>query len=118
MLNKLTILFTLALVGCTAASDHKEASAPPSADVASVESLSLPEGFTIVEKQPQGYFVRVASSERASVSTIQTIATSLDGKFDRIDLCTFAAHERGDEYASIIDGKLYDYVNDKITTIK
>lgn len=117
MLNKLTILFTLALVGCTAVSEPKVTSASPSVDVVSVETVSLPEGFTIVEQQPQGYFVRVASSERASVSTIRTIATSLDGKFDRIDLCTFAAHERGDEYASIIDGKLYDYANDKITTL-
>lgn len=117
MLNKLTILFLLAAVGCTTSGEHKEASTATKT-TATVSTETLPEGFTVIEKHPLGYFIRVASSERATKGTIQTIATSLAGKFDRIDLCTVIAHERGDEYASIIDGKFYDYVNDQITALK
>lgn len=117
MLNKLTILFLLAAVGCTTSGEHKETATSTEA-TATVATVTLPEGFSIVEENPFGYFIRVSSSDRATKGTIQTIATSLAGKFDRIDLCTVAAHERGDEYASIIDGKLYDYVNDQITALQ
>lgn len=72
----------------------------------------------IVEQQPDGYFVRLATAERAEYCTIRAIAAALAGQYDRIDLCTDVAHERGDEYASIIDGKLYDFTNDKITTLE
>lgn len=117
MLNKLTILFALTLVGCNKPVEHKETAATTES-VAAVETVSLPEGFTIVEQQPQGFFIRVASSERASIGTIRTISASLSGKYDRIDLCRVATPGRGDEYASIIDGKLYDYENDIISSIE
>ena len=117
MLNKITILFLLAAVGCTSPGEHKETT-PATEKTTAVSTVTLPDGFSIVEEHPLGYFIRVASSERATKGSIQTIATSLAGKFDRIDLCTVGAHERGDEYASIIDGKLYDYVNDQITALK
>lgn len=113
MLNKLTILLALTLAGCTQSVERPAAQS----QTASVACVSLPSGFSLVETHPQGYFVRVASSERASIGMIRTIAETLSGQYDRIDLCTDVAHERGDEYASIIDGKLYDYENDHISTL-
>jgi len=118
MLNKFTILFALALVGCSQSQiEHKETTAMSDA-MAVAETVSLPDGFSIVEQHPQGYFIRVASPERASIGTIQAIATALAGNFDRIDFCLVAANERGDEYASVIDGKLFDYDNDIITALR
>ena len=75
---------------------------------------SLPDGFTIVEKSPDGYFIRLSSSERASLGTIRQLADSLSGIFGRIDLCLDVAHERGDEYLSIDGGKVFDYENNRI----
>lgn len=115
MLKYLTILSLCALAGC-AKPWHNQEKQPEA--VISPSSLTIPAGFSVIEQQPQGYFIRLASSERASVATIRTIATSVDGAFDRIDFCLDAAHERGDEYASVIDGKLYDYDNDIITSIR
>lgn len=118
MQNKLTILFTLALMGCTQTpTEHKETPATKEL-VATVQTTPLPDGVKIVEQQPDGYFVRVATTERVGTSTIRAIATALAGRYDRIDLCIESAHERGEEYASVIDGKLYDYTNDKITALE
>lgn len=114
MLKYLTILSVCALAGCAQSGPYQEKQ--PEAVIPD-SNLSLPAGFSVIEEQPQGYFIRLASPERASVSTIRTIAASVNGAFDRIDFCLEGTHERGDEYASVIDGKLYDYVNDKITTL-
>lgn len=117
-MNKIAILFTLALMGCSHAPREQKEKTVTAETVAIVQTTALPEGVKIVEQQPDGYFVRVATAERAEDCTIRAIATALAGRYDRIDLCTDVAHERGDEYASIIDGKLYDYANDQITALR
>lgn len=117
MLHKLTILIAVALAGCTQSVEHDSAQPMP-APKAVVDPATIPAEFSIIEQHPKGYFIRVASPVRASVGSIQKVASALGSKFDRVDLCTFSAHERGDEYASIIDGKLYDYENDKILSLK
>lgn len=115
MLKYLTILSVCSLAGC-AQSGHQPEKQPEA--VISTSQFILPDGFSVIEQQPQGYFIRLASPERASVGTIQIIAASVDGAFDRIDFCLDTAHERGDEYASVIDGKLFDYENDIIKPLK
>ena len=114
MLHKLSILFTLALMGCSQSSRLPEQATQP---VASVVSDSLPAGFSVIEKHPAGYFIRLASAERVNSSTIRELASTFAGKFDCVDLCLDVAHERGDEYASIIDGKVFDYENDNIYSL-
>jgi len=114
-LKFLSILSLFSLFGC--AKSDRATTAAPALD-RGVDALALPAGFSVVERQPQGYFIRLASSERAPVGTIRTIAASLDGRFDRIDFCLNTSHERGDEYASVIDDKLYDYENDNITRLQ
>lgn len=116
MLHKLTILIAVALAGCTQSVEYISAQPMPATE-AVVDQATIPAEFSIIEQHPKGYFIRVASSGRASIGSIQDVATALGCKFDRVDLCTFTAHERGDEYASIIDGKLYDYEKDMITPI-
>lgn len=115
MLKYLTILSVCALAGCAQPGPYQEKQ--PEA-VISDPKLPLPAGFTVIEEQPQGYYIRLASSERASAGSIRTIVASVNGAFDRIDFCLDASHERGDEYASVIDGKLYDYENDIISLLK
>ena len=85
---------------------------------AAVVADSIPAWFSVVEKQPDGYFIRLSSAERATPSAIRSLVDTLSGKFDRIDLCLDVAHERGDEYASIIGSQVFDYENDNIYTIK
>ena len=115
MVYKLSILLALALVGCSQPNNELPgSSAQPHAAVA---SGSIPAGFSVIEQQPDGYFIRLASAERASLSTIRTIADSFNGKFDRVDLCLDVAHERGDEYASIIGYQVFDYENDNIYSL-
>lgn len=84
---------------------------------ASVISVPIPAGFSVIEQQPDGFFIRLASAERANQSTIRTLADTFAGKFDRVDLCLDVAHERGDEYASIIGYQVFDHENDNIYSL-
>lgn len=115
MLYKLSILIALALVGCSQPVKRTESTTQSQA---SVISVSIPAGFSVIEQQPDGYFIRLASAKRASRSTIRTLADTFHGKFDRVDLCLDVAHERGDEYASIIGYQVFDYENDNIYSLK
>ncbi len=116
MVYKLSILLALALVGCSQPNNELPgSSAQPHAAVATV---SIPAGFSVIEQHPDGYFIRLASAERASAATIRSIADSFNGKFDRVDLCLNVAHERGDEYASIIGFQVFDHENDNIYSLE
>lgn len=121
-MHKLFIILTLSLAACGKSPDT--ATSAPIFATAAAPTLrsSLPAGFSVVEQSPEDYFIRLASAERASSDTIRELAESLSGKFDRVDLCLDVAHERGDEYLSIIDGMIYDYENNNIyslnTTLK
>lgn len=108
-----TILFislSLFLASCTGQPERDSSPYPKAVG----QSVSVPYGFSVVEQNDDGYFIRLSSPERASVGALHTIAESLSGTFDRIDLCLDVAHERGDEYLSIVAGKVYDYENDNI----
>lgn len=115
MSYKLSILFALAFMSCGQSSKLTDSVTTPTA---AVVTDSIPAGFSVVEKQPDGYFIRLSSAERATPSAIRSLVDTFSGKFDRIDLCLDVAHERGDEYASIIGSQLFDYENDNIYTIK
>ena len=115
MSYKLSILFALAFMSCGQSSKLTDSVTTP---MAAVVTDSIPAGFSVVEKQPDGYFIRLSSAERATPSAIRSLVDTFSGKFDRIDLCLDVAHERGDEYASIIGSQLFDYENDNIYTIK
>lgn len=114
MPHKLSILAALALVSCAQPSGS---SIEPSQSIASVEASSVPAGFTVIEQHPAGYFIRLSSPERTDRSALRTLADALAGKFDRIDLCTDVAHERGDEYVSIIGYQVFDHENDNIYSL-
>ncbi len=57
------------------------------------------------------------SAERVPVSVIKATADSIGSEFDRIDFCLDVAHERGDEYLSIIGSTVYDHSADEISDI-
>ena len=114
MVQKLSILLALALVGCSQSNELSGSSAQPHAAVA---SESIPAGFSVIEQHPDGYFIRLASAERASAATIRSIADTFNGEFDRVDLCLDITHERGDEYASIIGNHVFDHENDYIYSL-
>lgn len=114
MLHKLPILAALVLVSCAQPSDS---SVEPTQSVSGVEAPSIPAGFTVIEQHPAGYFIRLSSPERADRSALRTLADTFAGKFDRIDLCLDVAHERGDEYASIIGYQVFDHENDNIYSL-
>lgn len=111
-MHKFLLILTLSLAACS----HRADDSQPSASEPT--AVTAPDGFSVVEQSPRGYFIRLASAERVDISTIRTVAASLSSSFDRIDFCIDAAHERGDEYASVIGGNLFDYENDNIYTIK
>lgn len=113
-MHKLFFILFLSLAACGKTADNAPTE-PSSPTATAPSSLSaMPAGFTVVERSSDGYFIRLSSAERASSATILELADSLSGKFDRVDLCLDVAHERGDEYLSIIDGKVYDYENNRI----
>lgn len=114
MRYKLSILLALAFISCEQSSKLTDSVATPTA---AVVADSIPAGFSVVEKQPDGYFIRLSSAERATPSAIRSIVDTFSGKFDRIDLCLDVAHERGDEYASIIGSQVFDYENDNIYSL-
>ncbi len=120
-MHKLFIILAFSLAACGNSADTTkptQATAVTSRQAVPSQYPSLPAGFTVVEQSLDGYFIRLASVERASSSTIRELADSLSCKFDRVDLCLSFAHERGDEYLSIIDDKVYDYKNNSIYSIK
>lgn len=119
-MHKLFIPLTLLLAACSNSAEMADiTTATIESATATAPSLSsLPAGFTVVEQSSEGYFIRLSSAERASSGTIRELADSLSGSFDRVDLCLDVAHERGDEYLAIIDGKVYDYENNRIYPIK
>lgn len=114
MVHKLSILLAIALVGCSQTNERTYSTAQPQAVAAHV---STPDGFSVIEQQPDGYFIRLASAERASAATIRELADTYRGKFDRVDLCLDVAHERGDEYTSIIGNQVFDHENDNIYSL-
>lgn len=99
------------LAACSSGGPERDPSAYP---VAGCGAVSVPAGFRVEEQSTDGYFIRLSSPERASAGALHALAESMCGAFDRIDLCLEASHERGDEYLSIIGGKVYDYENDNI----
>lgn len=108
-MHKLFILMVLTLTACGKTADTATYAPTFTSAAATSISSSLPAGFTVVEQSSDGYFIRIASAERASSSMILKLADSLSDSFDRIDLCLDSTHERGDEYLAIIDGMIYDY---------
>lgn len=112
MLRNLSILLALAFAGCSHPTERTEAMAQTLP-----ASVAILAGFSVIEQQPDGYFIRLASVERASKSSLRTLAYTFNGKFDRIDLCLDIANNRGDEYASIIGYQVFDYENDDIYTL-
>ena len=76
-----------------------------------VEGLN---GFKIVEQHPDCLFIRISSPNRATRKQFKDAFDALSSNFDRIDFCTDVAHERGQEYASIIGNQIFDFENDCI----
>lgn len=114
-MNKAFLFISLPLlVACRSGQPERDSSPYP---VAVCDAVSVPAGFCVEEQSPDGYFIRLSSPERASVGAMHALAESLSGAFERIDLCLDASHERGDEYLSIISGKVYDYENDNIYSL-
>lgn len=111
-MHKFFLILTLSLAACS----HRTDDSQPSTSEPTF--ASAPAGFSVVEQSPRGYFIRLASAERVDASTIRRVAASFSSSYDRIDFCLDSAHERGDEYASVIDGQVFDYENDNIYTIK
>lgn len=114
MLRKLSILLTLTLAGCSQPAERAKVTAQTQAATVSVP---IPVGFSVIEQQPDGYFIQLASAERADKATIRILAVTFYGKFDRVDLCLNGAHGRGDEYTSIIGYQVFDHENDNIYTL-
>lgn len=111
-MHKLFLSLMLFLAAC---SDSAERTAPAAGSVATCSNL--PSGLSVVEQSPNGYFIRLASAERVPASVIKATADSIGGEFDRIDFCLDVAHERGDEYISIIGYQVFDHENDNIYTL-
>lgn len=111
-MHKLFLSLALFLAAC---SDSAERTAPAAGSVASCSNL--PAGLSVIEQSPNGYFIRLASAERVSASEIKATGEALSGQFDRIDFCVDIAHERGDEYLSIIGNTVYDHSADEISDI-
>lgn len=116
MTKHLSIILALALMGCTSSPMPTEqpASAEP---VAVAQTLSLPAGFSVIEQQPDGYFIRVASSSTASLVEVKSVAAAVGSRYDRIDFFAAASTARGDEYLSVIGSTVYDYENDVIFSL-
>lgn len=105
-------LSLLSLVLCACSQVNREpATAVPSA---AIETVALPQGFSVVEQNPNGFFIRISSAHMATNSEIRLLAKTLIGKFDRVDLCVDFASDRGDEYGAIIGSQYFDYIDDEI----
>lgn len=108
-MHKLFLTILPLLGSCTGTYERSETSCPNSSC-----HYNLPAGLSVVEQSPEAYFIRLASSERVSELIIRSTADSLSDYFDRIDFCLEDAHERGDEYLSLIGNTVYDHENDEI----
>lgn len=75
--------------------------------------VPLPSGIFIIERHPAGNFIRLSSANRPDSTTLNLLSRTLSS-FDRIDICHLHSHSRGNEYLSIIAGKVYDYETDSI----
>lgn len=108
-------LSLLSLVLCACSQVNRE----PATSMANeaIESVALPQGFTIVEQNPNGFFIRIASAHMATNSEIRVLANTLIGNFDRVDLCVDFASDRGEEYGAIIGSQYFDYIDDEIYQI-
>lgn len=111
-MHKLFLSLALFLAAC---SDSAERTAPAVGSVATCSNL--PAGLSVIEQSPNGYFIRLASAERVPASVIKATADSIGSEFDRIDFCLDVAHERGDEYTSIIGDQVFDHENDNIYSL-
>lgn len=116
MFCKFSILFALAFMSCAQHSQTATSPANPG-PLSSAHYAILPDGFRVLTYTP-GSAIGIVSSARASQSSIRSIASALSGEYSRIDLYIYGETDRGLEYASIIDGKLYDYDNDMISSIE
>lgn len=116
-MHKLFIIMTLTLVACGRTTDTATSAPTFATAEATSSSSSLPAGFSIVEQSSDHSFIRLASAERASSLAIRELAEALSETFGRVDLCLAVSHERGDEYLAIIDGKVYDYENNRIYSL-
>lgn len=110
MNKNIVFIFLLLLAACAGGQQRESSPCPETV----CEAISIPAGFSVVERNADGNFIRVSSPERVSVGALHALAEALSGAYERIDVCLDAAHERGDEYLSIIAGKVYDYENDNI----
>lgn len=90
-MNKIIISISLFLLLAACSGQTGRDSSPY--PVADCQHLSVPAGFTVVERNADGYFIRLSSPERASMGSLHALAESLAGTFDRIDLCLDIAHE-------------------------
>lgn len=115
MSKHLTIILALVLMGCTSSPMRQNPTASAAVPVA--QTLSLPAGFSVIEQQPDGYFIRVASSSTASLVDMQAVADAVGSRYDRIDFCVAGENDRGDEYLSVIGRTVYDYANDEIFSL-
>lgn len=114
MINKFIICLALVLSGCSTQSPRTYNDSQGSV----VPGIILPLGLSVVEKHPNGFFIRLSSASRLSDNEIKALVDSLNFSFDRIDLCLDVAHERGDEYTSIIGYKVFDHENDNIYSLE
>lgn len=115
-MHKLLFIIAIFAAACSNTADTSK-NLTQSASAAASRRFCLPSGFTVVEKSSDGYFIRLSSAEQAPEATIRELADSLSGYFDRVDLCLDVAHERGDEYISIIDRTVFDYSKNRIYSL-
>lgn len=108
-------LILLSLVLCACSQVNREPATTKPIEV--VETIAIPQGFTIIEQNPNGYFIRIASAHMATNCEIRMLAETLIGDFDRVDLCVDFASDRGEEYGAIIGSQYFDYINDEINQI-
>lgn len=99
-------LFYLSLIGLCCSNCTYVKTDNPVAD-------TLPPGITIMEQHPTGNYIRLTAVNRPDSVTLALLSRTLS-YFTRIDLCHLHSHARGDEYLSIIAGKVYDYETDSI----
>lgn len=108
-MRKLLLSLSLFMAACSHPADSSRSSTE-----AISRQYDIPAGMSVVEYSPDGYFIRLSSARRATTAMIRTLYMTLSDRFDRIDLCVDSAHERGDEYLSIIGNTVFDYENDNI----
>ena len=106
LINMTFKLFYLALIGLCCSSCTFVKTDNPGTE-------TLPAGITVMEQHPTGNFIRLTTVNLPDSATLVLLTRTLSS-FTRIDLCHLHSHARGDEYLSIIAGKVYDYETDSI----